>query len=71
VGQHPEDSTLAPFDPAHARAIVKDALDHHDMMLNPPTSDTWPIVRPLVSWLTGRLPTTTSYLSHVTGPRAR
>jgi len=47
---------LGPTDPARARAIVTDAIDHGALLYPPITTETWPDVRPLVEWLVRQLP---------------
>jgi len=47
---------LHDFDPATARAIVTEAIEHGAMIYPPIENDTWPGCRPLVEWLVRHLP---------------
>jgi len=50
------DQLLADVDPAVARAIMTEAIDHGARMFPPLESDSWPGCRPLVEWLLRKLP---------------
>lgn len=50
------DTTLEQMDPATARAIVEQAIKFGATTFPPPESETWPLVRPLVRWVTRLLP---------------
>jgi hypothetical protein len=51
------DQSLTRTDPATARAVVEAAIDFGSRLYPPPTSDTWPMCRPLVEWMLRMLPT--------------
>ncbi len=44
------------LDPAEARARITEAIGRADVTVPPFESDTWPLCRPLVQWVVGRLP---------------
>ncbi|MDP9318559.1 MAG: hypothetical protein M3O94_05685, partial [Actinomycetota bacterium] len=50
------DQVLNDTDPALARTIVTEAIEHGARMFPPLESDTWPGCRPLVEWLLRKLP---------------
>jgi hypothetical protein len=50
------DTTLAPVDRADARVVMEEAIRIGEITIPPFESDTWPMCRPLVRWLVGRLP---------------
>jgi hypothetical protein len=50
------DQSLTRFDPATARAVVEEAIDHGSRLYPPLASDSWPMCRPLVEWLLRLLP---------------
>jgi hypothetical protein len=50
------DATLAPVDRADARAVMEEAIRIGEITIPPFETDTWPMCRPLVRWLVGRLP---------------
>ncbi len=51
------DMSWDPLDPAEARARIAEAISRADVTVPPFESDTWPLCRPLVQWVVGRLPT--------------
>lgn len=50
------EQTLEIVDAAHARAVIEQAIDNGAHLYPPPTTDTWPLCRPLVEWMTRLLP---------------
>lgn len=54
--QDDPDQTWDDFDPADARAIIEDAIAQGARTLPQPESESWPLCRPLVEWLVGKLP---------------
>lgn len=50
------DQSLTRRDPAAARAAVEAAIASGTQLLPPPTSDSWPMCRPLVEWMLRMLP---------------
>lgn len=50
------DQSLTRTDPAAARAIVAEAIDHGARVYPPLTSESWPMCRPVVEWLLRLLP---------------
>lgn len=50
------DMSWDPLDPAEARARIAEAIGRADVTVPPFESDTWPLCRPLVQWVVGRLP---------------
>lgn len=50
------DTTLSELDPAVARARIEGAAQTAAMAFPPVESETWPACRPIVSWVTGLLP---------------
>jgi len=50
------DMSLDQLDPAEARARITGAIARADITIPPFESDTWPLCRPLVQWVVGRLP---------------
>jgi hypothetical protein len=50
------DQSLTRVDPANARAVIEAAVDKGARTYPQPTSDSWPMCRPLVEWMTGLLP---------------
>ncbi|MEP6817727.1 MAG: hypothetical protein ABI873_19490 [Marmoricola sp.] len=50
------DQVFADVDPARARAVVTEAIQHGALTYPPLESDTWPACRPLVEWLVRALP---------------
>ena len=57
VQSHGEsDQELRDFDPAIARAVIRDAIDRGDLFDDPIRTDTWPACRLLVEWLVRLLP---------------
>lgn len=50
------DQSLTRTDPATARAVVEAALEDGSRLYPPPTSDSWPMCRPLVEWMLRQLP---------------
>ncbi|WP_340537791.1 hypothetical protein [Nocardioides sp. GXZ039] len=48
--------TLSLTDPAAARAAIEDAITTSAMLYPPPTSDSWPMCRPLIEWMVRMLP---------------
>lgn len=61
------DQSLTRTDPAAARAVIEDAIAHGARLYPQPTSDTWPMCRPLVEWMVRMLPTGGT----VPGPKER
>lgn len=50
------DTTFTPVDPAHARAVIAEAIEFGAHTYPPFETDTWPNCRPLVEWVVGELP---------------
>ena len=50
------DTTLEPVDAADARAVMEEAIQMGEITIPPFETDTWPMCRPLVRWLVGKLP---------------
>lgn len=50
------DMSLEPLDPAEARARISQGIARADITIPPFESETWPLCRPLVQWVVGRLP---------------
>ncbi|MDR7361049.1 hypothetical protein J2S63_000602 [Marmoricola bigeumensis] len=50
------DQSLTRTDPARARAVIEAAVDRGARTYPQPTSDSWPMCRPLVEWITELLP---------------
>lgn len=50
------DQTLTRTDPATVRAVIEAAIDSGSRLLPPPTSDSWPMCRPLLEWMVRMLP---------------
>ena len=50
------DTTLEPVDAADARAVMEEAIRIGEITIPPFETDTWPMCRPLVRWLVGKLP---------------
>ncbi len=55
---HGPERSLAPADPAKARATIERAIKHGAMMYPPLETETWPACRPLVEWMLRQLPAT-------------
>lgn len=51
-----KDQSISQVDPATARAVVEDAIDHGARMWPPLESDDWPMCRPIVEWMVRMLP---------------
>lgn len=51
-----QDNSLALTDAATARAVIEDAIWHGTLLLPPFETDTWPLCRPLISWMLRLLP---------------
>ena len=50
------DTELRPLDPADARERITDAVWHGSIVVPPIETETWPVSRPIVEWLTRLLP---------------
>lgn len=50
------EQTLEMVDAAHARAVIEQAIDSGAHLYPQPTTDTWPLCRPLIEWMTRLLP---------------
>ncbi len=50
------DQSLSQVDPAVARAVIEQAIEHGARLYPPLASDTWPMCRPLVEWMVRMLP---------------
>jgi len=50
------DQSLTRTDHATARAVVEAAIEHGSRLYPPPSSESWPMCRPLVEWMLRRLP---------------
>lgn len=50
------DQTMTLVDPARARAVIDDAIEHGARVYPPLESDTWPMCRPIVEWMLRLLP---------------
>ncbi len=50
------DQLLTRTDPATARAVIEAAINSGSRLYPPPSSETWPMCRPLVEWMLRMLP---------------
>jgi len=50
------DQSLTAVDPATARAVIEEAIEHGALLYPPLESDSWPMCRPLVEWMVRMLP---------------
>lgn len=50
------DQSLTRTDPATARAVIEEAIDHGSRMYPPLESESWPMCRPMVEWMLRQLP---------------
>jgi hypothetical protein len=50
------DQSLTRTDHATARAVVEAAIEYGSRLYPPPSSESWPMCRPLVEWMLRRLP---------------
>jgi hypothetical protein len=51
-----EHVSMAPIDPADARARIVQAIETGERMVPPFETDTWPVCRPMLEWLLRHLP---------------
>lgn len=50
------DQTLSLVDPALARAVIEESIEHGALLFPPLESDSWPMCRPIVEWMVRMLP---------------
>ena len=50
------DQTMSLVDPALARAVIEESIEHGALLFPPLESDSWPMCRPIVEWMLRMLP---------------